>query len=93
MLLAVLFSLLVSPLFALLVGICIILSLSYSTPPVRLKNRAGIDVVTNLVGSGLLCSIAGWIVVKPLLLYPYIWGVASMAGVAAIYIPTTINDQ
>jgi chlorophyll synthase len=93
MILAVLFSLLVSLLFAALVGVCIILSLSYSTPPVRLKNRAGIDVVTNLVGSGLLCSIAGWIVVKPLHTYPYVWGLASMAGVAAIYIPTTIIDQ
>jgi len=93
MLSAVVFSLLVSVLFAMLVGICILLSFSYSTPPMRLKNRAGIDVMTNLVGSGLLCSIAGWIVVKPFQTYPYVWGLASMAGVAAIYIPTTIIDQ
>lgn len=93
MLLAVLFSLLVSPLFTLVVGTCVLLSISYSTPPVRLKNRAGIDVLTNLLGSGLLCSIAGWVIVKPLLSYPYVWGFASMAGVAAIYIPTTIIDQ
>jgi chlorophyll synthase len=93
MFLALLFSLLVSLLFALFVVICLLLSLAYSTPPVRIKERAGLDVMTNMLGSGLLCSIAGWIVAKPLLDYPYIWGLASMTGVAAIYIPTTIIDQ
>ncbi|UCF07530.1 MAG: UbiA prenyltransferase family protein [Thermoplasmata archaeon] len=93
MLLAVLFSLLVSPVFALLVGICLVLSLSYSTPPVRIKERAGLDVITNMVGSGLLCSIAGWIIVKSFVDYPFVWGIASMTGVAAIYIPTTIIDH
>ncbi|UCE37322.1 MAG: prenyltransferase [Thermoplasmata archaeon] len=90
--LALVFSFLVSLLFGFLVIFCIILSLAYSTPPVRLKNRAGLDVITNAFGSGLLCSIAGWIVVKPFMEYPWIWGLTSMSGVAAIYIPTTIID-
>ncbi len=90
--LALLFSFFVSFLFCVLVIFCVVLSLAYSTPPVRLKNRAGLDVITNAFGSGLLCSIAGWIVVKPFLEYPWIWGLTSMNGVAAIYIPTTIID-
>jgi chlorophyll synthase len=93
MFLALIFSVFISLLFLIIVGGCIVLSLSYSTPPIRLKNRAGLDVVTNAFGSGLLCSIAGWIVVKPLIEYPVIWGLISMFGVCSIYIPTTIIDQ
>jgi chlorophyll synthase len=93
MLLALLFSFFVSFLFMAIVGVCIFLSLIYSTPPIRLKNRAGLDVTTNAIGSGLLCSIAGWILVKPVLDYPVIWGFTSLFGVSAIYIPTTIIDQ
>lgn len=91
--LAIMFSIFVSLLFTILIVLCIALSLSYSTPPIRLKNRAGLDVVTNAMGSGLLCSIAGWIVTKPLLEYPVLWGLVSIFGVSALYIPTTIIDQ
>jgi chlorophyll synthase len=92
MLVALLFSFLVSVLFLLLVGLCIILSLTYSTPPVRLKTRPGIDVATNALGSGLLCSVAGWIVARPLVEYPVLWGFTSLFGVSSIYIPTMIID-
>ncbi|UCE73735.1 MAG: UbiA family prenyltransferase [Methanomassiliicoccales archaeon] len=90
--LALVLAIFVSLLFWLLVTSCIILSLSYSTPPIRLKNRAGLDVLTNIFGSGLLCSIAGWIVAQPIHEYPWVWGLTSMSGVGAIYIPTTIID-
>lgn len=93
MILALVVSYYVSILFMILVGSCIFLSIIYSTPPIRLKNRAGLDVLTNALGSGLLCSIAGWIVAKPLLDYPVIWGMTSLFGVSAIYIPTTIIDS
>jgi chlorophyll synthase len=93
MLMALVISIFISILFFLLVGICIILSVIYSTPPIRLKNKAGLDVLTNALGSGLVCSIAGWIVARPFLEYPWIWGAASVSGVCAIYIPTTIIDS
>ncbi len=93
MIFALIFSFFISALFMLLVSLCILLSVCYSTPPIRLKNRAGLDVITNAVGSGVLCSIAGWIVAKPLLEYPVIWGFTSLFGVSSIYIPTTIIDQ
>jgi chlorophyll synthase len=93
MVLALLFALFVSILFMILIGICILLSILYSTPPVRLKNRAGIDVVTNAIGAGVICSLAGWIVAKPLLDYPVLWGFTSLFGVSSIYIPTTIIDS
>ncbi|MEE9151128.1 MAG: UbiA family prenyltransferase [Thermoplasmata archaeon] len=93
MFLALAISFFISALFMLLVSLCLLLSICYSTPPIRLKNRAGLDVITNAVGSGVLCSIAGWIVAKSLLDYPVIWGLTSLFGVSSIYIPTTIIDQ
>jgi chlorophyll synthase len=93
MIMALVTSYFISILFMVLVGACIFLSIVYSTPPIRLKNRAGLDVLTNAFGSGLLCSIAGWIVARPLVDYPIIWGATSVFGVCAIYIPTTIIDQ
>ncbi|UCG69308.1 MAG: UbiA prenyltransferase family protein [Thermoplasmata archaeon] len=93
MILALFFSYFISLLFMMLVGLALALSICYSTPPIRLKNRAGLDVLTNAIGSGLLCSIAGWIVVKPFFEYPILWGFTSIFGVCSIYIPTTIIDQ
>ncbi len=92
MLLAVIFSVLVSLLFTLLVGLCLILSISYSTPPIRLKTRPGLDVGTNAVGAGLLCSIAGWIVARPIVEYPIFWGILSIFTVSTIYISTLLAD-
>ena len=91
--LALLFAYFVSILFMVLIGLCIFLSILYSTPPIRLKNRAGIDVLTNAIGAGILCSIAGWVVARPILDYPVIWGLTSFFGVSSIYIPTTIIDS
>jgi chlorophyll synthase len=89
---AVLFALIVSLWFALFVIICIFLSIIYSAPPFRLKERPGLDLFTNAIASGILCTMAGWIINKPLLEFPILWGIISFFGVGAIYIPTTIID-
>lgn len=41
-------------------AICLVLSVLYSVPPVRLKARAGADWVINLFGFGFLTPYAGW---------------------------------
>jgi lycopene elongase/hydratase (dihydrobisanhydrobacterioruberin-forming) len=41
-------------------GLCLILSLLYSTPPIRLKAVAGADWIINMVGFGTLTPFAGW---------------------------------
>jgi len=41
-------------------AVCLVLSLLYSVPPVRLKARAGVDWLINLVGFGFLTPYAGW---------------------------------
>jgi len=40
--------------------VCVIMAVLYSVPPVRLKARAGWDLIINCVGFGLLTPLAGW---------------------------------
>ena len=90
--LAVFISLFISPIFSLFVIICIILSIFYSAPPFRLKERPGLDLLTNAIASGILCTMAGWSIIKPIPDFPFLWGIISFFGVGAIYLPTTIID-
>lgn len=39
---------------------CLVLSIAYSVPPIRLKAVAGADWATNMVGFGALTPLAGW---------------------------------
>ena len=39
---------------------CVAMSLLYSVPPVRLKARAGWDLLVNCLGFGMLTPMAGW---------------------------------
>jgi 4-hydroxybenzoate polyprenyltransferase len=48
------------PLFAVLYGVCCVLSVLYSVPPFRLKAVAGADWLINMVGFGTLTPLAGW---------------------------------
>ena len=89
---AFLFSLVVSLRFTLIVSICIILSIIYSSPPLRLKEKPGLDLLTNAIGSGILCSMAGWVITRPIIEFPVLWGIISFFGVGAIYVATTIID-
>lgn len=41
-------------------GVCLVLSIAYSVPPVRLKSVAGADWIINMVGFGTLTPYAGW---------------------------------
>jgi len=53
--------------FSVVYGACFVMSLLYSTPPFRLKARAGWDVLINASGFGALTLYAGWAAaVRPL---------------------------
>ena len=47
-------------LFAWLYAVCLVMSVAYSMPPVRLKAVAGADWVINILGFGMLTPLAGW---------------------------------
>jgi lycopene elongase/hydratase (dihydrobisanhydrobacterioruberin-forming) len=48
------------PLFALVYGICFLMSILYSVPPFRWKAVAGLDLFINAWGFGTLTPLAGW---------------------------------
>jgi lycopene elongase/hydratase (dihydrobisanhydrobacterioruberin-forming) len=48
------------PLFAVVYGICLVMSVLYSVPPFRWKAVGGLDLVINAVGFGFLTPLAGW---------------------------------
>jgi 4-hydroxybenzoate polyprenyltransferase len=48
------------PAFALIYGVCLVMSILYSVPPFRWKAVAGLDLVINSVGFGALTATAGW---------------------------------
>ena len=48
------------PAFAWSNAACVVMAVLYSVPPVRLKARAGWDLVINCIGFGLLTPMAGW---------------------------------
>lgn len=43
-----------------LYGACLLMSVAYSVPPLRLKRVAGVDWLINVAGFGLLTGWAGW---------------------------------
>lgn len=46
--------------FALINLACVVMSILYSVPPIRLKARAGWDLLINCIGFGLFTPLAGW---------------------------------
>ncbi|HWQ09167.1 MAG TPA: UbiA family prenyltransferase [Holophaga sp.] len=48
------------PVFAWSNAACVAMAVLYSVPPVRLKARAGWDLVINCLGFGLFTPLAGW---------------------------------
>jgi len=51
---------LLPPVFAWSNAVCVIMAILYSVPPIRLKARAGWDMLINCLGFGLLTPLAGW---------------------------------
>jgi len=49
---------------ALLVGICLGLSVLYSAPPARLKSRPGLDLMVNMLGYGAGSTLAGFLTAR-----------------------------
>ncbi|NPV87040.1 MAG: UbiA family prenyltransferase [Anaerolineae bacterium] len=46
--------------YLLAVSACFVMSILYSVPPMRLKARAGFDLLINMIGYGGLTTYAGW---------------------------------
>ncbi|MCI4371371.1 MAG: UbiA family prenyltransferase [Thermoplasmata archaeon] len=77
--------------FALTVLI-VLLSMAYSLPRVHWKGVAGMDLLTNMVGFGVLCPLCGWSLLRPIETAPW-WYIGTIAlFLGALYAPTTASD-
>ena len=78
--------------FLLLTVLIIVLSFAYSLPRVHWKGVAGMDLITNMVGFGVLCPLCGWSLLRPIELAPW-WYIGTIAlFLGALYAPTTASD-
>lgn len=69
--------------------ICLIMSLLYSVPPLRVKARAGFDVLINSTGYGALTLYAGWAALERPLEPPIVNVVAGFFFLFAGFYPLT----
>jgi 4-hydroxybenzoate polyprenyltransferase len=83
---------LVSVEFMVVIGLLVILALLYSVPPVQLSRRPGVDLTVNGFGIGVLCTIAGWVLVSPGSLPPIVWLVTSWFGTGTFFLLPALMD-
>jgi chlorophyll synthase len=79
--------------FVVVTAAFLVLAWAYSVPPVRLKSRAGADVLVNAVGVGALPLLAGWSVARPVASFPWVMLAQGVAVAIALYVPTTLVDH
>jgi 4-hydroxybenzoate polyprenyltransferase len=79
--------------FLCLCGGIVLMAILYATPPVRFKARGGMDLVINMVGFGVLCSLAGFVISAPIDGYPWPWLIPMLFGTGCLYVLTTIADM
>ncbi|HWM53485.1 MAG TPA: hypothetical protein VNP71_10030 [Thermoplasmata archaeon] len=78
--------------FLVLTILIIALSFAYSVPGIHWKGVAGMDLVTNMVGFGVLCPLSGWVLLRPIESAPW-WFIGTIAlFLGALYAPTTASD-
>jgi lycopene elongase/hydratase (dihydrobisanhydrobacterioruberin-forming) len=78
--------------FLILAVLIIALSVAYSFPGVHWKGVAGLDLLTNMIGFGVLCPLCGWSLLRPIEAAPW-WFITTIAlFLGALYAPTTASD-
>ena len=81
-------------LFAMGAGVVVLLGWAYSAPPLRLKARAGADVIVNSFVVGVLGPLGGWVAITGTTGgYPWPISIVGLMAVAALYLPTTLVDR
>jgi chlorophyll synthase len=86
------FSLFINLTFTGLMGSCVLLSILYSNPNVKLKSRGGWDLIVNMFGIGVILPLAGWSVVRPVLEFPFLYLPSIVFGIGALYVLSTLAD-
>lgn len=90
--LAVLLSLAVRPGLAVAALGFIVCGWIYSVPPLKFKNRPGLDIISNCLALGAFPLLGGWAVARPLNGFPWIVLAVGVLVNIALYMPTMIAD-
>lgn len=77
------------PAFLRVVAVCLVMSLLYSVPPIRLKAVAGADWLINMIGFGTLTPYAGWAVTGLSLTPAAAWAMGAFCPLFAALYPLT----
>jgi 4-hydroxybenzoate polyprenyltransferase len=78
--------------FTVVMVLITLLSIAYSHPALRWKGVPGLDLLTNMIGFGIICPLAGWVLMRPLEQAPW-WYFGTIAlFLGAVYAPTTASD-
>lgn len=78
-----------APWFFHLVAACTVMSVLYSVPPIRLKARAGWDLLINCLGFGLMTPLAGWALTGRPFSVALLWVAAGFGLLFAALYPAT----
>src|SRR5256885_8902534 len=74
--------------FLVLTILFIALSFAYSVPGIHWQGDAWMDLLTNMVGFGVLCPLSGWVLIRPIESAPW-WFIGTIAlYLGALYAPT-----
>jgi len=88
-----LLSLLLGPQFAVLVALCVLLSVLYSSPRTKLKSVPGGDVLVNMVGLGAIVPLAGWAATgADVRDFPAWYLLPIFFALGSLYCPTLVPD-
>src|SRR5207244_7936219 len=78
--------------FLVLTILIIALSFAYSVPGIHWKGVAGMDLLTNIVGFGVLCPLSGWVLLRPIESAPW-WFIGTMPLlISSLYSRATVAD-
>jgi chlorophyll synthase len=91
--LGIFFALFINLAFTGLMGGCVVLSLLYSNPYVKLKSRGGWDLLVNMFGIGVILPLAGWSVARPVQEFPFLYLPSVLFGIGALYVLSTLADH
>lgn len=78
-----------APWFFHLTALCTLMSVLYSVPPIRLKARAGWDLLINCLGFGLMTPLAGWALTGRPFSSAILWVAGGFALLFAALYPAT----
>jgi 4-hydroxybenzoate polyprenyltransferase len=70
-----------------------LLTVLYSSPPAQLSRRPGLDILANMLGIGVLCTLAGWLLEAPGTLPPAVWLLTSALGTGTFFLLPALMDH